>query len=322
MATTQLSFTFVLVKTPPDRAESDDPIWRYVVPYMRFRHPDARGRHWVLCVRDALKILLDALSAAPGAGLGEVHVYSHAHSWGSLYGRLASGDETYRELKPDEVMRFRANDATTLALGKKGDDRTSVHVHGCNLGRSQPALTLWRDLFGGAKGFASAPKLYQMFCAGPLHARATCPGRSTVFLERDIASLAEVDDYVAAVVERAPRYCRSLRPDFAERFKESVLVELDAYLDGMFRKLKDAGEIGWPDAKSLSAQEGLARMRTVFDQGHGIPVTFLSDRLFSVSTLGSACNEARLKQTRGVEVVFPWETARWGAAHQWVPYKP
>jgi hypothetical protein len=313
----QPSIAFVFVERPPDRAEAYDPIWRYTVPYMRFRHPDVQRRHWVQCVRDALARLSSA-----GSVFAEVHLYAHANESGSVWGRLASDSEPYRALTPDSVRTFLASLRKPGVKTAGADRKTQVFFHGCNLGKSPDALRLWRDLFAPG-AFARAPTLFQHFCAGPLVFTAACPGTNTPLLSRNLFSLAEIDQYVQDVVAEAPARCsQKLRADFPARFRQTVLADLDSYLLDMYEKLNRGGEISWADAAGATKAAIATRMRTLFDQAHGVPLTFLSSRLHGATALGGACSEALLKAQPGVAVYFPWDAAPWRNHHHWEPRPP
>ncbi|GIK73612.1 MAG: hypothetical protein BroJett021_26000 [Chloroflexota bacterium] len=315
------SFSFVLVKMSPENADPLDPIWRYTVPYMRFRHPDVQARHWVLCVRDALAIM-DSAVAPAGVTIGEIHVYAHANEVGSVWGRLQSTNEPYRALSLDDIKKFRLADRKVQAVAAKTDRHTRLYFHGCNLGKSPTALMNWRDAFGVTRGFASAPDLFQHFCAGPLQLRATCPGAKTLFFERDIFGMADIEHYITDVVAAAPVQCGKMHPDFAALFRKLVFSDLDTYLYKMFEKLKRGAEIPWPDVATVSKATAIERMRALFEQAKGVPFTFLAQRLLSGPVLGNACDEEKLRHTHGLGVVFPWQAAQWKNHHHWEPHSP
>jgi hypothetical protein len=313
----QPSIAFVFVDRPPERAEPFDLMWLYTVPYMRFRHPNAQARHWVLCVRDLLKLL-----GASGTVFAEIHVYAHANEYGSVWGRLESGSEVYRALVQDEVRKFLVSLGKRDAKASGADSKTHLVFHGCNLGKSTDALRLWRDLLAPG-AFACAPVLFQQFCAGPLVASATCPGTNLPLLSRNLFCLADVDQYVQDVTTLAPVRCgQKLRSDFDVRFREQVLKDLDSYLLAMYGKLSRGGEISWSDAAGASKTMITARMRVIFDRARGVPLTFLSSRLQAQVALGSACDETALKRQSGVTVFFPWDVAQWRSHHHWEPRPP
>lgn len=315
------SFAFVLVNTAPQAAPAYEAMWRYTVPYMRFRHPDARMRHWVLCVQDAL-VILDAAVAKGAPAIGEIHVYAHANEFGSVWGRLKSGAEAYRALTQDEVAAFRRTSVKARALAAKTDGSTRLYFHGCNLGKSPDALLTWRSMFGVTRGLACAPDMYQHFCSGPLHMQATCPGAKLPFLERDVFGMADLERYITEVIARAPDQCGKLRADFADNFRQTAKANLDAYLRRMFLRLRQGGQLPWPDSATIDKPEAIARMRIAFEQARGVPLTFLARELQFGVQLGNACAESKLNAPAEAARIFPWHAAQWQSHHHWEPRAP
>lgn len=321
LAPARPAFAFVLVNAAPQAAQAYDAIWRYTVPYMRFRHPDAKTRHWVLCVQDALGIL-DAAVAPGASAIGEIHVYAHANEFGSVWGRLHSGQETYRALTQDEVAKFRRTSAKAKALAAKADGKTRLYFHGCNLGRSPDALLTWCSVFGVTRGLACAPDMFQHFCSGPLHFGAICPGANLPYLERDVFGMADLERYIADVIARGPGQCGKLRADFAESFRQTTMSRLDAYLHRMFLRLRLGNQLPWPDAGTISRADAIARMRVAFELARGVPLTFLARELQFGLQLGNACTESALNAPAEAARIFPWHTAQWQSHHRWVPHAP
>ncbi len=307
----RLCFAFVLVNAPFNMDGPDRSLWRYAVPYMRFRHPDTATRHWVLSVGDAQKIMLDRLSAQPHSVLGEVHVYAHSSVEGSVWARLAEGTGPYKELTVGDAKAYRDSGEKAWAIASKGDTKTRVYLHGCHLGLSPDALRIWRDLFGGNRGFACAPTMFQLFAAGSLPMRAVCPGSGKIILEKNLYNLREVEQFVKEVVAAAPQICRNLRADFAEQEREAAMATLNAYLKMRYEKLLAAGEVTWPEAESL------LKMRELFDRGNGIPITYLSRR---PEPWLENFNEEKLREQEGA--IFPWDVAQWKSHHHWEPRNP
>jgi len=95
--------------------------------------------------------------------LGHVVIITHAKE-GKFYFPLKTGDEKY--VTAEEVATFLSTDwvergglgcrSAWLAVQRRSDAQTRVTIKGCNFGKSQAALNLMSQVFGGAT--VTAPK--------------------------------------------------------------------------------------------------------------------------------------------------------------------
>ncbi len=255
-------------------------------------------------------------TVGPSGKIGEVHVYMHADRDGTAWGRLESRSEKYRSLSINDVRKFVATDKKVKAVSKIADNHTCIHLHGCNLGRSPEALIAWRDMFGAVKGFGCAPDLFQHFMAGPMQGYAECPFTKVPILRKNLFGMGDVNNFMEEVIRDGPKICENLAPNFKEQFRKDFPTKLDNWLLKMFSRLRDAGEIPWDNVQKMKDEEAKKRMRSVFDQGRGIPLTFLSETIFDLEGM----NTKEISEEKGG--IFPWDQTAWKLHHHWEPLNP
>lgn len=170
-------YIFIMGQDAPD-APRDRRFYGTAESYFRAHLPGAT----LLTDKRSLREVLSYIGALPGP-VGNIYIVSHANEDGTLtFGSEAAGDLTrlgVADLR--EALHPAAGGASTLpAVGRQIDAQTTIHIKGCDLGRTRQMIELIDEAFGGA-GTVTAPTHEQHYETDPtLDARARRDFRSGI----------------------------------------------------------------------------------------------------------------------------------------------
>jgi hypothetical protein len=322
------SFVFIMVKNlSPDRMDRGDlDNHKYTIPYTRMRHANIEEHHLILCVGDALDIIIRKIDES-GCSLDTIDVYTHSAVGGEFWGRLMTRDEEYREIDIEEAEIYRYSELRSARIAERATQKSAVKFHGCHLGRRPQAVMIYRDIFGVTRGQASAPKLFQNFCVGPFilnDYKFSHLDQTITIVRPKNPEIKNMDEFNAGVKEIAGAV-EKLTEKEAEIAKTNNLPKInidnvvanvyrlynkmfDEDLYKRFEELRMGGELPWPGLYTMSRSEAIKKMQNLFNTFNSVPRTFMS------SAPLDGCNK-KMFDRAGDATIWPHEEGRWEDYH-------
>jgi hypothetical protein len=288
------TFVFIFLEGREEPTEEDSPD-TWMLKYARARHADVPV-HIVLSVEEAIDIMLKELMT--GGTLGEVYVYTHSSS-SYLLGRLKAED-SYGGISKKEAKEFLESSEKVKDLLKYAGPSTNIYFRGCNLGKDEEALKIWRDIFGGKYGSGSAFDMFVHWGIEMYDVVATIDKKNVPNTKTQIKHTEDI----ASFVEKVKKKFKRIKNDFWRRYEDEVNKALNKWLTDRYNLLKKGGElpsnmIDIPDDKLVE------KMRENFNKYGGVPFICLVPELLEAGI--SSWKVRELLKKKGA--IFPEDTS-------------